>query len=259
MYRGSWRERASEGARKDASWTEDREKRWWNDEGENEREERAKVGARVYKLVIWGTGHVRGSRSLRRRNKSATYDPSSFPFVSAATSSYHFSFSFSFTFFFSLLDLRARPRLFIRELPSLIISPSLFCSAVTAMALTMEQIFQWFNGASVKIQTVHTGLSSFISVKKRLPSDISISAGRIFSENERSSFCYSQMLLRYPVQSLSLSVHLVDPSARNYRDGVSTWWDFKCLFRIASKLRSGSVGNCVFSAWIKLIEYGLEI
>lgn len=101
MYRRSWRERASKGARNDASWTEDREKRWWNDEGENEREERAKVGARVYKLVIWGTGHVRGSRSLRRRNKSATYDPSSFSFVSAATSSYHFSSSFSFTFFFS--------------------------------------------------------------------------------------------------------------------------------------------------------------
>lgn len=118
---------------------------------------------RVYKLVIWGTGHVRGSRSLRRRNKSTTYDPA-FPFPSSPPTDF-LPFLLQLLFLVHLLPpltpppysssssstipfLRARPRLFIRELPSLIISPSLFRSGVAAMALTAEQIFQWFNGAS---------------------------------------------------------------------------------------------------------------
>lgn len=76
---------------------------------------------RVYKSVIWSTKHVRGPRSLRRRNKSSTYVPQ-----------LHLC---------HLLTLARTPtpnpprssqrpaaaaRLFIRELPSLIISPSLF-------------------------------------------------------------------------------------------------------------------------------------
>ena len=166
----SWeKEREKVGARRKM---EDRKgeggrSRWRNDGGENERG-KGRGWRRVYKLVIWGTGHVRGSRSLRRRNKSATYDPA-FPFPSSpptdflplpfslsplsptslsgspASSSYSSSSSSSSS---TIPFLRARPRLFIRELPSLIISPSLFRSGVAAMALTAEQIFQWFNGAS---------------------------------------------------------------------------------------------------------------
>lgn len=159
------RKREGRGAKKDGgSKGEGGRSRWRNDGGENERG-KGRGWRRVYKLVIWGTGHVRGSRSLRRRNKSATYDPA-FPFpsspptdflplpfslsplsptsLSGSPSSSSYSSSSSSTIPF----LRARPRLFIRELPSLIISPSLFRSGVAAMALTAEQIFQWFNGAS---------------------------------------------------------------------------------------------------------------
>lgn len=80
----SWeKEREKVGARRKM---EDRKgeggrSRWRNDGGENERG-KGRGWRRVYKLVIWGTGHVRGSRSLRRRNKSATYDPA-FPFPSS--------------------------------------------------------------------------------------------------------------------------------------------------------------------------------
>ena len=160
------RKREGRGAKKDGgSKGEGGRSRWRKDGGENERG-KGRGWRRVYKLVIWGTGHVRGSRSLRRRNKSATYDPA-FPFPSSpptdflslfpslsplsptslsgspSSSSYSSSSSSS-----TIPFLRARPRLFIRELPSLIISPSLFRSGVAAMALTAEQIFQWFNGAS---------------------------------------------------------------------------------------------------------------
>lgn len=140
---------------------------------------------RVYKLVIWGTGHVRGSRSLRRRNKSATYDPA-FPFPSSPPTDFlppstslsgspSSSSSYSSYYSSTIPFLRARPRLFIRELPSLIISPSLFRSGVAAMALTTEQIFQWFNGASRwKYRPYTRPRVPFIFPKKRLRPDISM-------------------------------------------------------------------------------------
>lgn len=173
---------------------------------------------RVYKLVIWGTGHVRGSRSLRRRNKSATYDPA-FPFPSSPPTDFlppptslsgspSSSSSYSSYYSSTIPFLRARPRLFIRELPSLIISPSLFRSGVAAMALTAEQIFQWFNGASRwKYRPYTRPRVPFIFPKKRLRPDISI-----YEEDNAPRSAFSLQISPQLSSSLQLSFE------RNHRE-----------------------------------------
>lgn len=171
---------------------------------------------RVYKLVIWGTGHVRGSRSLRRRNKSATYDPA-FPFPSSPPTDFlppptslsgspSSSSSYSSYYSSTIPFLRARPRLFIRELPSLIISPSLFRSGVATMALTAEQIFQWFNGASRWKYRPYTAPCPLYLPEK------TITAGYIDLRGQRSSF-------RFFVRDIAAVIFFVTTFVREKSSG----------------------------------------